>query len=186
VLPLTPSQTVGPFFHVAVPYRAQETIAGPEASGQRIVIDGSIRDGQGKPVPDGLVEIWQADHAGRSPHPEHPERSKADAAFTGFGRIPTDDQGRFVLETIKPGRVAGPEGRLQSPHLLVSVFARGLLDRLVTRIYFDDEPANALDPILACVPPDRRSTLLARSAGDGRYRFDIVLQGVGETVFFDV
>jgi len=186
MLPLTPSQTVGPFFQILVPVQGRMILVTDETPGQRIVVDGSVRDGVGNPVPDGLVEIWQANASGRCSHPEDPRSEGPDRTFDGFGRVHTDADGRFTIETIKPGSVPGPEGQPQAPHLMVGVFARGLLTRLVTRIYFDDEPSNAHDAILTCVPADRRSTLIARRGGVGRYRFDIVLQGPGETVFFDV
>ena len=153
--------------------------------GAPIRVEGTVRDGSGAAVPDALIEIWQADAGGRCHHPEDLRRAERDASFTGFGRVHTDPVGRFGIETVKPGRVPGP-GRLQAPHLLVGLFARGLLARLVTRIYFDDEPSNAGDPILDRVPADRRPTLIARRFGDGAYRFDIALQGPDETVFFDV
>jgi protocatechuate 3,4-dioxygenase alpha subunit len=186
VLPLTPSQTVGPFFHVAMPVRGRETLVASATPGPRIVVEGSVRDGAGDPVPDALLEIWQANADGRCNHPEDPRGEGPDRTFDGFGRVATDAEGRFAIETIKPGSVRGPRGRAQAPHLVVGVFARGLLTRLVTRIYFEDEPSNADDPILASVPPDRRSTLVARRTLEGSYRFEIVLQGAGETIFFDV
>ncbi len=182
---LTPSQTVGPFFAILVPARDRLRLCADASRGVPIRVDGSVRDGTGQAVPDALVEIWQANAAGRYDHPEDPGRGEPDPSFAGFGRVHTDPAGRFTLETIKPGRVPGP-GRLQAPHLLVGLFARGLLARVITRIYFDDEPSNAGDPILARVPPDRRPTLIATSRGEGGYRFDIVLQGPDETVFFDV
>jgi protocatechuate 3,4-dioxygenase alpha subunit len=131
------------------------------------------------------VEIWQADASGRYRHPDDPRGGAREPRFDGFGRVHTDAAGRFAFETVKPGPVPG-SGRPQAPHLVVGLFARGLLARLVTRIYFDDEASNAGDPVLACVPPDRRPTLIAASRGDGAYRFDIALQGPNETVFFDV
>ena len=201
----TPSQTVGPFFAILVPERGRLTLAGDATPGPRILVEGAVRDGAGAPVPDALVEIWQANAAGRYAHPEdtgmrgmdlthnehgpHSEPARTpgpDPGFEGFGRVHTDAEGRFSVGTIKPGRVPGPAGRPQAPHLLVGLFARGLLMRLVTRIYFAGEFANAEDPILAQVAPDRRSTLVAARRDDGRYRHVIVLQGPGETVFFDV
>jgi len=174
---LTPSQTVGPFFHRVLPFAGGDTLVETEdgTSGRRVVIEGTLRDGAGGAVGDGLIETWQADAAGRYGHP----------AFDGFGRAPTQADGRFVLETVKPGPVPGPEGRPQAPHLVVGILARGLLTRLVTRLYFEDE-ANEHDPILALVPAPRRPTLIARRVAEGRYRFDIVLQGDDETVFFDL
>ena len=182
---LTPSQTVGPFFGILAPARGRVRLRSDGCAGVPIEVAGCVRDGTGRAVPDALLEIWQADAAGRCRHPEDPRRGAADPSFAGFGRVHTDDAGRFAVETVKPGRVPGP-GRLQAPHLLVGLFARGLLTRLVTRIYFDDEPSNAGDPILARVPPDRRPTLVAASQGGRSYRFDVALQGPDETVFFDV
>ena len=186
MLPLTPSQTVGPFFAILVPEQDRLTLVTGETPGQRIVVEGAIRDGAGRPVPDALIEIWQADAAGRCNHPEDARAVAPDPTFDGFGRVHTDAGGRFSIETIKPGPVPGPRGRPQAPHLVVGLFARGLLTRLVTRIYFDDEPSNEHDPVLARVAPDRRPTLIAARCGAGRYRHAILLQGSGETVFFDV
>ena len=140
----------------------------------------------GRVVPDSLVEIWQANAAGRYAHPDDHQSKPLDPNFTGYGRAPTDDDGRFAIETVMPGRVPGPDGTLQAPHILLGILARGILTRLVTRIYFDDEPSTRDDPILSLVPAERRATLIAKPVGDDRYRFDLVLQGDGETVFFDV
>ncbi len=186
MLPLTPSQTVGPFFAILVSTRGQETLVTDQTVGQRIVVAGSVSDGAGHPVPDALVEIWQANAAGHCNHPEDPRTQGPDTTFDGFGRLHADAAGQFSIETVKPGIVPGPDGQPQAPHLVVGLFARGLLTRLVTRIYFDDEPSNAQDPILACVAEARRSTLIATRRDQGHYAFDIVLQGPGETVFFDV
>ena len=183
--PPTPSQTVGPFFAILVPERGRLHLCPDGTPGVPIRVEGSVRDGTGHAVSDALVEIWQADGGGRYDHPDDPRRHGPVPAFAGFGRVHTDPAGRFGIDTIKPGRVPGP-GRAQAPHLLVGLFARGLVARLVTRIYFDDEPSNAGDPILERVPADRRPTLIARRFGDGAYRFDIALQGPDETVFFDV
>lgn len=184
---LTPLSTVGPFVKLLVRDRPEgvDRLAAEGARGERIVIEGTLRDGAGAPIDDGLVEIWQADAEGRYPHPEDPRAGAADPAFTGFGRVATGASGTFTFHTIKPGRVPGPDGRLQAPHILVSVMARGIMSRCWTRLYFEDEPSNAEDPILQCVPDTRRSTLLARALGGGRYRFDIIVQGEGETVFFE-
>ena len=177
----TPSQTIGPYFGFALPWPDGPTVV-PEGTAGAIEIRGRLTDGHGDPVPDALIEIWQADPDGHFDHPADPVGS----SFRGFGRAPTDEQGGFRFVTMKPGPVPDGAGAMQAPHVDVSVFARGLLKRLVTRIYFDDEAAaNAADPILALVDPAARGTLLARRDGDG-YRFDIRLQGDGETVFFDL
>jgi protocatechuate 3,4-dioxygenase alpha subunit len=186
MLLLTPPQTVGPFFAVLVPDRGTLVMVTDQTPGRRIAVEGSVRDGVGQPVPDALVEIWQANAEGHCNHPDDRRRTGPDATFDGFGRTQTDAAGRFLIETITPGAVPGPAGAPQAPHLAVGLFARGLLGRLVTRIYFADDPANAHDPILSCVPADRRPTLIAERCGKGRYRFEIVLQGPCETVFFDV
>ena len=182
----TPFQTVGPFFDFALAYAGGETLTGDRTQGARLVIEGVVLDGAGAPIPDALLEIWQANAAGRYHHPDDRRALPIDPQFDGFGRTPTDAQGRFAFMTIKPGRVPDPAGVLQAPHILVSLLGRGILTRLVTRIYFDDDPAIGDDPILSLVPADRRQTLIARHQGDGRYRFDIVVQGAHETVFFDV
>lgn len=181
----TPSQTIGPFFGVLIPERPSVSIAPPGTLGTRVTVTGTVRDGQGAPVSDALVEIWQADADGRWNHPDASRGCDSVDRFSGFGRIPTDAEGGFAIETIKPGPVPGPDDRLQAPHLVVGLFARGLLARLVTRIYFADEATNAQDPVLLQVPADRRSTLIAIQR-DGVYHVEIVLQGPAETVFFDV
>lgn len=186
MLPLTPSQTVGPFFAILVPEQGRLTLVRDTTPGQRIVVEGAIRDGAGGPVPDALIEIWQANAAGCCNHPEDTRTDGPDPTFDGFGRVHADAEGCFRIETVKPGPVPGPEDAPQAPHLVVGLFARGLLTRLVTRIYFDDELSNAHDPILARVPAARRSTLVAARRDEGRYYHAIALQGPGETVFFDV
>jgi protocatechuate 3,4-dioxygenase alpha subunit len=178
-LGLTPSQTIGPFFGFALPWQGGERLV---ADGTRdaVRIEGAVTDGEAMPVTDALVEIWQADPDGRY-------RGRDADGFVGFGRCPTDAAGRFRFLTIRPGSVTGPGGAAQAPHLLVSVFARGLLRRLVTRIYFPDEVANERDPVLALIgDPCRRRTLIARRLGDRIFGFDIHLQGGEETVFFDL
>lgn len=165
----TPPQTIGPFFGVLLPERGLVSLLPPGSPGPRVCISGTVVDGAGEPVSDALVEIWQGG-----------------VGACGFGRIPTTRAGGFAFETTKPGPVPGPDGRPQAPHLVVGLFARGLLTRLVTRVYFDDEAANEHDPVLACVPADRWATVIAVGESAGRYRFDIVLQGPRETVFFDV
>jgi protocatechuate 3,4-dioxygenase alpha subunit len=176
----TPSQTVGPFFHAGLCRDGGNDLGG---GGGRITVIGRVLDGDGQPVPDALVEIWQADAGGRHAHPDDPDRAAADPSFAGFGRCATDADGGFRFLTVHPGRVVGPGNSLQAPHLAVGILARGLLKRLVTRIYFAGAPANDEDPILALVPEDRRHTLMARRDGTA-WRFDIVLQGADETAFF--
>jgi protocatechuate 3,4-dioxygenase alpha subunit len=181
----TPSQTVGPFFHFGLCVDAVTTIVSPETPAA-IAIEGRVIDGAGAPVPDALLEFWQADAEGRYRSIRDPRGAGIDDGFDGFARLSTGADGRFRLVTIKPGVVPGGQGRPQAPHVLVNVFARGLLTPQLTRIYFDDETANEDDPILAMVPVDRRGTLIARRTGDAGYQWDLVLQGAGETVFFDV
>lgn len=183
---LTPFQTLGPFFDFGLVIPDGDIIARPHSAGHHVVIEGTVRDGKRDPVPDALVEVWQADALGKYCHPADCQDRPRDAAFYGFGRVATDQDGRFAFKTIVPGRVAGPDGKLQAPHLAIGFLARGVLTRLVTRLYFDGEPSNAEDAVLALVPAARRSTLLAKRIEPDRYRFDIVLQGPGETVFFDV
>ena len=189
-LPQTGSQTVGPFFAYGLtprqygydfPQVADGTIAGDAVPGERIRVAGLVLDGQGQPIEDALVEIWQADSKGVFAGPQR----TANDGFTGFGRCGTgtDPERRFVFDTIRPG-APGPG---QAPHLSVIVFMRGMLVHVYTRIYFPDEAAaNARDPVLAAVPEARRGTLIARPDGPGRYRFDIRMQGANETVFFDI
>jgi protocatechuate 3,4-dioxygenase, alpha subunit len=183
---LTPFQTVGPFFAICLSEPGCAHVATEQATGRHITIEGVVRDGAGAVIPDALIEIWQANAAGRYAHPDDHQPKPLDPNFTGYGRAPTDDEGRFVIETVMPGRVPGPGDTLQSPHLLLGILARGILTRLVTRVYFADEPSTRDDPILSLVPAGRRATLIAKSVGDDRYRFDLTLQGEGETVFFDV
>ncbi|WP_028793661.1 protocatechuate 3,4-dioxygenase subunit alpha [Thalassobaculum salexigens] len=187
----TPSQTVGPYFAYGLTARqynypqtsiAEGAMAGEEVEGERIRVEGRVLDGDGAPIPDAMIEIWQADTRGRYAHPADPRGSNA--GFTGFGRTGTgtDPKCRFVFDTIKPGAAA--EG--DAPHLNVIVFMRGLLTHVYTRIYFSDEAdANAADPVLSAVPADRRNTLIADRDGN-TYRLDIRMQGDNETVFFDV
>ena len=183
---LTPSQTVGPFFALVTSSQSRTTLVADEQAGERILLEGTRLDGDGHAVPDGLLEIWHADANGGYNHPADPCCGQPMAAFTGFGRVHTDSSGTFGFETIKPGSVPDAHGQAQAPHVLVSVFARGLLSRLVTRVYFEDEPTNVRDPVLACVSPERRSTLIAICRSRGHYRIDLALQGPRETVFFDV
>lgn len=183
---LTPFQTLGPFFSFALPFEQGHVLADESTPGARVEIEGSVRDGAGAPVPDALLEIWQANADGRYRHPEDPNPTPPDARFDGFGRTSTDDEGRFRFVTIKPGAVPSPAGGHQAPHIVLGLLGRGIFTRLITRIYFEDDPANASDLVLGLVPPERRPTLVARRIADHGYRFDIVVQGTGETVFFDV
>jgi len=185
---ITPSQTVGPFYSFALtPAEGAcftNDLTQPSSADQPIRIVGRVTDGDGAPIGDAIIEIWQADPEGRYNHPRDP-RSGANNAFTGFGRCPTNPDGEFSFATVKPGRIPGPDGVMQAPHLAVSVFARGFLNRLITRIYFADEAANATDPVLALVPTDARETLIAtHNPTEGAYRFDIRVQGERETAFF--
>jgi protocatechuate 3,4-dioxygenase, alpha subunit len=182
--PITPSQTIGPFFSHALPWTDGPYVV-PEGTQGAIWLRGTVSDGAGQPVPDALVETWQADPDGRFDHPDDPRG--AVAGFRGFGRCPTDASGGWAILTRKPGAVPGPDGTTQAPHVDLSVFARGLLNRVVTRLYFPDEvEANAADPVLARIAdPDDRATLVAEATSDG-YRFDVRLQGDRETVFFAI
>jgi protocatechuate 3,4-dioxygenase alpha subunit len=185
-LGVTPSQTCGPYLEIGL-------IGGPiasrivdESDPRAIRISGRLVDGAGDPVPDGMVEIWQANAAGRYAHPaDTREDLPLEEGFTGFGRSATDPSGRFEFVTVKPGRVPWVDGRPQAPHLLVGVFARGLLKRVATRMYFPGDAANAEDPVLQALEPAERATLVALEEGGG-LRFDIVLQGPGQTTFFAV
>lgn len=176
---ITPSQTVGPFFLIGTAELIRTEIARPGMPGERVTVAGRVLDGDGAPVNDALVEIWQADAEGRY-------ATAPGAGFQGFGRAATDDNGAFRFSTIKPGRVPGAGGRLQAPHLAVIVFMRGLLKHLVTRVYFPDDPANGDDPLLQSVPAERRGTLIAAPTGEpGALAWNVILQGKDETVFLD-
>jgi protocatechuate 3,4-dioxygenase alpha subunit len=183
----TTSQTVGPFFSLGFERLYRDNLAGPGVSGERIEISGHILDGDGQPVPDGILEFWQANSHGKYAHVDDAQQKTIEQDFTGFARVPTDENGRFHFTTIKPGRVPGPDESLQAPHLVVSVFTRGLLRRLVTRIYFPGEASNAEDFALKLVDPQRRSTLIARNVDGqpGTFAWNVILQGADETVFFD-
>jgi protocatechuate 3,4-dioxygenase alpha subunit len=184
---LTPSQTIGPFLRIQVPYEGEERLVA-ENDPDAIHLRGAVFDGEGEIVDDALIEIWQANRSGRYAHPEDPRDDlPVEEGFSGFGRCATDSEGRFEFITVKPGPVPGPGDHPQAPHIDVSVFARGLLKRLVTRIYFPDEAeANAEDPILSLIEdPKERDTLVAIPE-EGGLRFDIHLQGDGETAFFVV
>ncbi len=183
-----PSQTVGPFFHVGLTTNPDlGCLAGAGAQGERIQLTVRLLDGDGQPIPDGIIELWQADASGKYDHPNDTQDHAPDASFRGFGRLATDACGACTFTTVRPGRVPDGHDGWQAGHSNVSVFARGLLGRLCTRIYFDGDPALAEDPLIALVPANRRHTLLARHhAESGRWSIDIHLQGQSETVFFDV
>ena len=186
---VTPSQTVGPFFAYCLTprdYRRDDLVTNDlvaaSEDGPRITVEGVVLDGRNQPIVDAMLELWQADARGRY-------LLGADGGgFRGFGRAETDLQGRYGVTTIKPGAVVQPDGRAHAPHINVSIFAKGLQRQLFTRIYFEDEPANAHDPVLGRVPPRFVETLIAKrvDAEPRRYRFDIRLRGAHETVFFEV
>jgi protocatechuate 3,4-dioxygenase alpha subunit len=193
---ITPSQTVGPFFKYGLTPDGKygwndaftNSLVTADASGERIRIEGRVFDGDGQPVSDCMLEIWQADAQGRFSDSKD-KRALPNSAFRGFGRCGTDANGDYAFDTIKPGPVPDPDGRAQAPHILLAIFARGMLLHNYTRIYLDGEAANAADPVMALVPTERRGTLIAkRQPGNGSavYRFDIRLQGENETVFFDI
>jgi protocatechuate 3,4-dioxygenase alpha subunit len=183
----TASQTVGPYVKIGFEPSAIENLAPAGVSGERVTLAGRVTDGDGKPVNDGVVEIWQANAQGKYAHPEDAQDKPVDARFRGFGRSLTGADGGFRFATVKPGRVPGPGGSQQAPHIVVTIFMRGLLKHLITRVYFPDDPANADDPVLKLVPADRRATLIARrSPGDKcAFEWNVRLQGQDETVFFD-
>jgi protocatechuate 3,4-dioxygenase alpha subunit len=206
----TPWQTVGPFFHYALPWKGAADLVGVSALGARpdlfpathdtlhatahrhpvageaIEIRGRVLAAAGAPVPDAMIEMWQANAAGRYASPADPRTDlPLDEDFSGFGRSSTSVTGDYIFRTIMPGRVPGPGNTLQAPHIAIGVFGRGILKRLVTRLYFAGHHGNTDDPILDLVPATRRHTLVARQAA-GHWQFDIHLQGESETVFFDL
>jgi protocatechuate 3,4-dioxygenase alpha subunit len=172
----TTSQTVGPYLHIGMTWLIIEDLAPKGTAGERVSIVGRVVDGEGAPVNDALVEIWQADAGGA-----YDRKGKR-----GFGRSATDADGKFRFKTVKPGRVPGPGGKLQAPHIAVNIFMRGQLKQLVSRIYFPDEPSNAEDAVLALVPKERRATLVAKRLKPGALEWNVFLQGAEETVFFDL
>jgi protocatechuate 3,4-dioxygenase alpha subunit len=182
---LTPSQTIGPFYWGTIVKAYRADLAPPGVAGERIEVVLALHDAEGAVVPDGLLEIWQANSHGRYNHPDDRRNLPLDSGFEGYGRASTYTDGTSRFSTVKPGRVPWPEGGMQAPHINVGVFARGLLNRVSTRLYFDGDPANSEDPVLKLVGT-RRSTLLAKKDGNGTWRLPIHLGGPNETVFFDV
>jgi protocatechuate 3,4-dioxygenase alpha subunit len=198
---ITPSQTVGPYFaygltpkgrcqwdpngHYAWKETVGDNLVTPDAVGRKITIEGCVYDGDGVPINDAMLEIWQADGEGRYASRED-AKNRPNARFKGFGRSATNADGVYGFSTVKPGPIPGPKGTMQAPHIVVAVYSRGMLRQVYTRMYFPDEAANAQDPILALVPAERRGTLIAKKQADGAYRFDIRVQGDNETVFFEV
>jgi len=183
----TPSQTVGPYLHLGLTWLNLDDLAKSAAVSDRIVVSGRITDGDGKPIPDAMLEIWQANGAGKYAHAEDKQDKPIDKNFAGYGRIPTDKDGNFRFITVKPGRVPGLDNSLQAPHITVALFMRGVLRHLYTRIYFSDETSNVADPVLGLIEDAaRRNTLVAQLVpGKAEYRWNIAMQGTGETVFFD-
>jgi len=184
----TPSQTVGPFFRPSLIEAGAENLVRAETRGDRVTLEGRVIDGDGAPVPDAMLEIWQANAEGKYDHPEDDQEKLIDPMFHGYGRTGTDAAGMFRFYTIKPGPLPDARGGVQAPHINLSIFARGLLKRLVTRVYFPEEPLNATDAVLNAAPPNRRATMIA-AWNDARHRtlhFDVILQGANETVFLDI
>ena len=186
-LETTSSQTIGPYLHIGLTWLVTDNLALPGVVGDKVTIEGRIVDGDGNAVNDAVVEIWQANAQGRYAHPDDTQDKPLEPAFKGFGRVTTDQDGMFRFTTIKPGRVPAVGAGLQAPHLNVTIFMRGLLKHLITRMYFPNEPANDDDPVLARVPKERRTTLIAVpvEGRSGALRWDVVLQGKNETVFFE-
>lgn len=180
----TGSQTVGPYFRIGLIYgKSQNNLVQEKTRGERIKITGQVLDGDGRSIPDALVEIWQPDAGGIYNHPSDPLHEQADPHFRGFGRAENRNEGIYEFKTIKPGSRDG-----QAPYISVRVFARGMLIHAITRIYFADEPANTGDPVLNSIAADRRATLIAaceESSELPTYHFDIHMQGDNETVFFN-
>lgn len=181
------SQTVGPFYAIGLDHLVSEAIAGSSVSGQQLTISGTVFDGSGEPIPDAILELWQATPDGQFPRAECIVAKDASSEFAGFARLSTHDGGNFRVSTVKPGSIPYLDGRLQAPHIVVLVFMRGLMRHLVTRVYFSDEAGNATDPILQMVPEDRRSTLIARRVEGAvpAFEWNIHMQGKDETVFFE-
>ena len=179
-------QTVGPYFRIGMQRLFQLDVAGENVAGRRVRVVGRVIDGEGMPVPDGVIEIWQANSHGKYQHPADTQDKPIEEGFRGFGRIPTDQEGFFRFTTIVPGSVPGPNGVAQAPHLVVGLLMRGVLRGLVTRAYFPGEALNASDPILQMIDAHRRSTLIMRESGEPNVLlWEIRLQGTNETVFLD-
>ena len=185
VLSVTTYQTVGPYYKIGLEAFYREDLTKPNVPGEVIEISGTVFDADLAPVPDAVLELWQADSFGR--YLVEPQRKPFEDSF-GFGRVPTNEAGQFRFRTIKPGAVQAETPERQAPHILVSIFMRGLLYRLITRIYFSDEAANADDPVFHSIEPRRRESLLAKAdpAQPYRYEWNVFLQGENETVFFDL
>ncbi len=181
----TASQTVGPYLKIGFAALSIDSIAAAKVTGERVTIQGRLFDGDRKPVNDSAIEIWQANARGKYASPADTQDAPVEPGFRGFGRVLTGADGEFRFTTIKPGRVPGPGGVLQAPHLAVVIFMRGSLRHLLTRIYFPDDPANAEDPVLKLVPADRRATLIGRTVAPATIEWNIIMQGADETVFFD-
>jgi protocatechuate 3,4-dioxygenase alpha subunit len=179
------SQTIGPYLRIGLEWMVIEDLAPQGVAGERVRIEGRVVDADAKPVNDAAVEIWQANSHGKYASPEDTQDKPLEQGFRGYGRSLTDEAGAFRFRTIKPGPVPGPDGKAQAPHLTVTIFMRGLLKQLQTRVYFPDEPANGDDPVLKLVPAERRATLIARKRADGVLEWNVALQGKNETVFFD-
>jgi protocatechuate 3,4-dioxygenase, alpha subunit len=180
-------QTVGPFFRIGLEWLYKDNIAEPGVKGERVEIRGRVLDAEGRGVPDAMLEFWQANSEGKYAHPDDTQQKTIEKNFQGFARVPTREDGSFRFTTVKPGQVPGPHDKLQAPHIVVSVFMRGLLSRLIARIYFPDEPANSEDYALSLVEPSRRATLVACRSPEKAdvLEWNVVLQGPEETVFFD-
>lgn len=186
----SPSQTVGPFFHFGLTDKPDQNIlVNDDTHGERILIKGQVTDGDGAPIPDAMIEIWQADINGHFNHPLDPNQAEADPEFAGFGRAPTNNNGIYSFKTVKPGAVTYDGETMQAPHINVRVFARGMLIHAYTRLYFsDEEQSNENDPVLNLVEDQRRHTLIALREDRGdltTYCFNISMQGDEETVFFE-
>jgi protocatechuate 3,4-dioxygenase, alpha subunit len=184
----TPSQTVGPFFHHGMPSGSENTLVTDLTHGKRIRISGIVFDGESRPIPDAVLEIWQADAHGYFNHPIDPHCGEADKHFKGFGRCATVNSGHYEFYTIKPGGIPDQAGQIQAPFINLRIFMRGLLIHAYTRLYFSDERANETDPLLNAIDSGRRGTLIAKREDHGdqpTYHFDIHMQGEQETVFFE-